>query len=68
MGDVLFSLINAARLYGIHPEAALERTNKKFISRFNHMEAAAKAKGLNLREMKLEQMDALWNEAKKAEQ
>ena len=68
MGDVLFSLINAARLYGIHPEAALERTNKKFISRFNHMEAAAKAQGLNFREMKLEQMDALWNEAKKAEQ
>jgi mazG family protein len=68
MGDVLFSLINAARLYGIHPEAALERTNKKFISRFNHMEAAAKAQGLNFREMNLEQMDALWNEAKKAEQ
>ncbi len=68
MGDVLFSLINAARLYGIHPEAALERTNKKFISRFNHMEAAAKAQGQNFREMNLEQMDALWNEAKKAEQ
>ncbi|MDR2890808.1 MAG: nucleoside triphosphate pyrophosphohydrolase [Alistipes sp.] len=65
-GDLLFSLVNAARLYGIDPEAALERTNRKFISRFNHIEAAAEAQNRPLRDMTLAEMDALWNEAKAA--
>ncbi len=67
LGDVLFSIINAARKYGINPENALERTNKKFISRFNHVENGAMAQGRSLREMSLEEMDALWNEAKEIE-
>lgn len=67
MGDLLFSLINAARLYNINPENALEKTNKKFISRFNYLERRAAEKGLNLKEMTLPQMDELWNEAKKQE-
>lgn len=67
MGDLLFSLINAARLYNINPENALEKTNKKFISRFNYLECKAAEKGLNLKEMTLQQMDELWNEAKKQE-
>ncbi len=65
MGDLLFSLVNVARLYGINPENALERTNRKFISRFNHIEARAGEMGRKLSEMTLEEMDALWNEAKK---
>ena len=65
-GDLLFSIVNAARLYGINPENALERTNRKFISRFNYVENAANAQGRKLNEMKLEEMDSLWNEAKKA--
>lgn len=65
MGDVLFSLVNVARLYGIHPDDALEMTNAKFIKRFNHIEAMAHCKGKSLKEMSLEEMDALWNEAKK---
>lgn len=67
MGDLLFSLINAARLYNINPENALEKTNKKFISRFNYLERRAAERGLNLKEMTLQQMDELWNEAKKQE-
>lgn len=63
-GDVLFSLINVGRKYGIEPENALELTNKKFISRFNYVESAAKEKGMNLKEMSLEEMDELWNKAK----
>ena len=63
-GDVLFSLINAARLYHINPDNALERTNLKFIRRFNYVEAKAKEAGKRLNEMTLEEMDALWNEAK----
>lgn len=63
-GDLLFSLVNAARLYKINPDTALEQTNKKFISRFNYLEKKVKAKGLNLKDMTLEQMDLLWNEAK----
>lgn len=63
-GDLLFSVVNAARLYGVNPENALERTNRKFISRFNHVEARAKAMGKNLKDMTLGEMDALWNEAK----
>ncbi len=64
MGDLIFSLVNAARLYKIHPDSALERTNKKFIARFNYVEDAARRSGRNLKEMTLEEMDALWNEAK----
>ncbi len=64
MGDLLFSVINAARLYKINPENALEKTNKKFIARFNHVEKRAKEMGKNLKEMTLAEMDALWEEAK----
>ncbi|MCM1076476.1 MAG: nucleoside triphosphate pyrophosphohydrolase [Bacteroides sp.] len=64
MGDLLFSLINAARLYKINPENALEKTNKKFISRFNHLEKRAKEMGKELRDMTLAEMDAIWEEAK----
>lgn len=64
-GDLFFALINASRLYGIDPEAALDRTNKKFIRRFNYMEQQAEAKGHTLQEMTLDQMEALWQEAKK---
>jgi len=64
MGDVLFSIINAARLYDIHPENALEKTNRKFIARFNHIEDEAKKKGLKLTDLSLANMEAIWNEAK----
>ena len=67
IGDLFFALVNACRKYGIDPEMALERTNKKFISRFNGMEQAAAAQGKSLSEMTLEEMDELWNEQKKAE-
>lgn len=67
MGDIFFALINAARLYDINPENALERTNRKFISRFNHVERRAKEEGLNLKDMTLAQMDKFWDEAKKLE-
>lgn len=63
-GDLLFSLINYARHLGINPENALERTNKKFIQRFNHVEKRAAQHGQNLREMTLAEMDVYWNEAK----
>ena len=63
-GDLLFAVVNAARLYGVNPDTALEKTNKKFISRFNHIEQRAKETGKNLKEMTLEEMEALWNEAK----
>lgn len=64
LGDMFFSLVNLARVYGINPDTALERTNRKFISRFNHIEAAAKAQGRSLSDMTLAEMDALWDEAK----
>lgn len=64
MGDVLFSIINVARLYKINPENALEKTNMKFISRFNYVEQKAIEMGKNLKDMSLEEMDALWDEAK----
>lgn len=64
-GDLLFSIINAARLYDVNPENALERTNRKFISRFNYLEQETINKGRNLKEMTLAEMDAIWNEAKK---
>ena len=66
-GDVMFSLINAARLYKINPDNALERTNQKFINRFNYVEAHSIKEGKNLHDMTLEEMDKLWNEAKALE-
>ena len=67
-GDLMFSLINAARLYKIRPDNALEHTNLKFIRRFNYIEARAKEQGRELKDMTLAEMDALWNEAKANEQ
>lgn len=64
-GDLLFSVINAARLYDVNPENALEKTNKKFIKRFNYIEAKAKESGKSLKDMTLAEMGVLWNEAKK---
>jgi len=64
-GDLLFSLINYARFIDINPEEALERTNKKFIKRFQYLEEAAKTSGKNLSDMTLAEMDVYWNEAKK---
>lgn len=66
-GDMFFSLINAARLYKVNPDNALERTNQKFIRRFNYIEQEAKKQGKILKDMPLSEMDALWEEAKKAE-
>ena len=63
-GDLFFSLINAARLYKINPDNALERTNQKFIRRFNYLEAQTIQKGQSLKEMSLEEMDKIWDEAK----
>jgi XTP/dITP diphosphohydrolase len=63
-GDLLFSLINAARLYKIKPDNALEKTNQKFQRRFTYVEEQAKAQGHMLNDLTLEQMDALWDEAK----
>ncbi|MBS0011904.1 MAG: nucleoside triphosphate pyrophosphohydrolase [Bacteroidales bacterium] len=63
-GDVFFSLINAARLYGIDPESALERTNRKFMARFNYLEKKTIEQGKSLRDMSLEEMDRIWDEAK----
>ncbi len=65
-GDLLFSLINYARFIDINPEEALERTNLKFIARFQYLERAAKAAGKNLSEMSLAEMDVYWEEAKKS--
>lgn len=67
IGDLFFALINACRLYGIDPEGALERTNKKFIRRFNHVESRAEETGRTLHDMTLAEMDALWDEAKELE-
>ena len=64
-GDVLFSIINAARLYRVNPDNALERTNKKFINRFNYLEQAAKQQGKILRNMTLDEMETIWQEAKR---
>jgi len=66
-GDLLFSLINAGRLYGIDPENALERTNRKFISRFNFLESKTIAQGRDLKKMTLAEMDEIWDEAKAIE-
>lgn len=67
-GDLLFSLVNAGRLYGMHPDTALELTNKKFISRFNSIEQAAKSQGRKLKDMTLGEMEELWQQAKANEQ
>lgn len=63
-GDLFFSLINAARLYKVNPDNALERTNQTFISRFNYIEKAAKEEGKSLKDMSLTDMDKLWDKAK----
>jgi MazG family protein len=65
LGDVLFSIINASRLYGIDPEAALEKTNRKFIKRFNFLENETLKKGISLHDMSLDEMNVIWEEAKK---
>ena len=65
LGDVLFSIINASRLYGIDPEAALEKTNRKFIKRFNYLEKETLIKGISLHDMSLDEMNVIWEEAKK---
>lgn len=67
LGDFLFSLVNAARLYHINPDNALEYTNKKFIHRFNYIEQYAKDNNVNIKDLTLETMDKLWNEAKSQE-
>lgn len=63
-GDLIFSVVNAARLYGVDPENALEKTNRKFIRRFNYLEKKAVENGKSIRDMTLAEMDAIWNEAK----
>lgn len=64
-GDLFFSIINAARLYGINPDNALERTNQKFTRRFNYLEENTIKQGRNFKDMSLEEMDRYWDEAKK---
>ncbi len=66
-GDLFFAMVNAARLYGIDPETALERTNLKFIKRFNYLESQTIQKGIDMKEMSLAEMDVIWNEAKRLE-
>ena len=63
-GDLLFSVINAARLYKVNPENALERTNRKFINRFNYIESQAVAQGRSIRDLSLAEMESLWQQAK----
>lgn len=67
VGDLLFSVINAARLYNIDPETALEKTNRKFIKRFNYLEQETIKKGKNLRDLSLDEMDKIWEKAKERE-
>lgn len=67
LGDLIFSIVNVARICGINPENALEKTNMKFISRFNHIEDSARKEGKKLGDMTLEEMDKYWNEAKAKE-
>ena len=64
-GDLMFAVVNAARLYGVRADNALERTNRKFIGRFNYIERRAKAQGRAINELSLSEMDELWDEAKK---
>ena len=63
-GDLLFSLINYARFLKISPDTSLERTNQKFINRFNYIEQKAKKEGLKINEMSLSKMESIWTEAK----
>ena len=63
-GDLFFALVNAARLYKVDPEMALERSNKKFIKRFNHIEEVAESRNIPLNQMTLDEMEAAWQEAK----
>lgn len=65
IGDLFFALINMSRLYGIDPENALERTNKKFMARFGHIESCARRDGKSIGELSLDQMEEYWQEAKK---
>ena len=67
-GDLLFSIVNAARLYDINPDNALERTNRKFIKRFTYLEKEAKQNGRNLKDMTLAEMEEIWQEAKKEDE
>ncbi len=67
-GDLFFSLINAARLYDVQPDNALERTNRKFIRRFNYLEQKAKEQGRSLKKMTLDEMEQIWQEAKQIAQ
>ncbi len=67
LGDLLFSIVNAARLYDLDPESALERTNQKFIRRFNYLEEQTLLKGNSLHNMTLEEMNVFWEDAKKQE-
>lgn len=67
LGDVLFSIINAARLYDIDPEAALEKTNRKFIKRFNYLENETLKKGISLHDMGLVEMNVIWEKAKEGD-
>ena len=64
-GDLLFSIVNAARLYDVDPETALEKTNRKFINRFNYLEERTLKRGLSLKEMNLDEMNSIWEQAKK---
>ena len=66
-GDLFFALVNAARLYGVDPESALERSNQKFIKRFNYIESKTLTEGKSLHDMTLAEMDVIWEEAKKME-
>lgn len=67
LGDLLFSIINASRLYNIDPEAALEKTNRKFIKRFNFLEKETITKGISLHDLSLDEMNVIWEEAKKGD-
>ena len=67
LGDLMFSIINYARFIGVNPEDALEKTNRKFIHRFQHLESKAKEIGKSLKDMSLKEMDVFWEEAKKME-
>jgi tetrapyrrole methylase family protein/MazG family protein len=66
-GDLIFSIINAARLYKVNPDNALERTNQKFIYRFNYMEKKVKEMGKSLNQLSLEELEEIWQEAKLTE-
>lgn len=67
LGDFLFSVVNAARLYGLNPDTALERTNMKFRKRFGYLEAQTLKKGLKLKDMTLDEMNEIWDQAKREE-